>query len=62
MTLEQSIEVCRSFSLYGPTEVIQGNLTAWLNGDTTFSAIAYVLNMLNSDNLAWIDCMLSLGM
>lgn len=57
MTSEQAIEFCQSFPLYGPE--IQGNLDKWLNGDTTFSAIAYILNMTNSNNLPWIDCMLS---
>ncbi len=57
MTSEQAIEFCQSFPLYGLE--IQGNLDKWLNGDTTFSAIAYILNMVNSNNLPWIDCMLS---
>ena len=59
MTPEQAIEFCRSFPLHGSVEAVQGNLDKWLNGDTTFSVISYILNMLNSDNLPWIDCMLS---
>lgn len=59
MTPEQAVEFCRSFPLYGSTSAIQDNIDKWLNEDTTFSAIAYILNMLNSDNIPWIDCMLS---
>lgn len=59
MTSEQAIEFCQSFPLYGSVVAVQGNLDKWLNGDTTFSAIAYILNMVNSNNLPWIDCMLS---
>ncbi len=59
MTPEQAIEFCRSFSLHGSTPAIQANIDSWLNEDTTFSAIAYIFNMLNSDNIPWIDCMLS---
>lgn len=59
MTPEQAVEFCRSFPLRGPIEIIQGNINAWLTGDSTFSAIAYVFNMINSDNLNWIDCMLA---
>lgn len=59
MAPEQAIEFCRSLSLYGPTSAIQANIDKWLNENTTFSTIAYILNMLNSDNIPWIDCMLS---
>lgn len=59
MTLEQAIEFCRSFPLYGPVEAVQGNLDKWVSGDTTFSVVSYILNMMNSNNIPWVDCMLS---
>lgn len=59
MIKEQAIEFCQSFPLYGSVTAVQDNLDKWLNGDTTFSVVSYILNMLNSDNLPWIDCMLS---
>ena len=59
MTPEQAIEFCRPFSLHGSASAVQVNVDKWLNDDTTFTVIAYILNMLSSDNIPWIDCMLS---
>jgi len=57
MTPERALEACSVFETSGPVKVFQANLEAWLNGESTFEAVAYIFNMFSSDNLMWIDCM-----
>lgn len=51
-----AVHACKGHRLYGDAVVTVDNIVAWLKGHVTFAETAYVLNMTNSKNIEWIEC------
>lgn len=59
--LPEAIQACASHPLYGPEKVLTSSLEQAATRDVSqawLDQFLYTLNMFNSGNLPWIDCVL----
>lgn len=54
----EAAQHCSHERLYGPVMTNLHNLASYLDGLVTLSELSYVLNMVDSRNISWIDCMM----
>lgn len=54
--LTEAIQSCADKSLFGPPEIVINGLKSLLEGRIALTEYIYAINMVDSRNLGWIDC------
>lgn len=57
--LEFAVEACKSWPLYAPFNVSDQLDKVLADPENLLSSFLYILNMVDSRNLPWIDCVLA---